>query len=311
MKTGTLIMALNMTAGAALAQDTDIAAVKTVVESVATLADRNNFEDLEKLYADEFLLDYSSLNGRPAELRSPRSLMIEWAGVLPGFDRTRHDLSNLEASVDGDNASASADVTAGHWAGDAYWEVSGNYAYRLEREEGVWRITSMTLNLEEEKGSRDIFGPAIENAAAAPPGYIVRMQTEQAVRDFLEGLETFDMARVNAVWAEDAVQDMPYAPDGFPSRVVGRDNIIALYADWPEAVRNPDFTSKLVLRPGADPQTVFAEWEGRADVVATGRTYEQRYGGLFHVEKGKITLYREYFDPRLFAHPFGMNEGSR
>ncbi len=299
-------MAMNMGLTAASAEEADIAAVKTIVESVAVLADMRNFEDLETLYADEFLLDYSALNGHAAELRSPRGLMTEWAGVLPGFDRTRHDLANVTASVEGASATASADVTAGHWLGGSYWEASGRYDYRLEKDNGAWRITAMTFLLEDEKGARDIIGPAATNAAEAPPGYIVRQQTEKAVRDFLEGLETFDMDRVNAVWAQDAVQDMPYTPAGFPGRIVGRDNIVALYETWPDAVRNPSLTETLVLYPGADPQIVFAEWNGRAEVVATGRLYEQRYGGLFHVENTKITLYREYFDPRPFAYAFAM-----
>ncbi|MCG8440210.1 MAG: nuclear transport factor 2 family protein [Caulobacterales bacterium] len=306
---GGLAMAIGLGGPAALAQETDEAAVKTVVESVATLADRGEFDALAALYADEFMLDYSSLTGQPAELMSPRGLMLEWAGVLPGFDRTRHDLSAVTAEIDGARAIAGADVIAGHWIDGAYWEVSGSYDYALEKSaEGDWRITSMTFNLENETGSRDVFGPAMERAAADPPAIVIRVRAEQVVRDFLEGLERFDMDRVNAVWAEDAVQDMPYAPDGFPSRVVGRDDVIALYAGWPESVRDPRFTDNLVFYPMRDPEVVFAEWTGRADVVATGRRYEQRYGGLFHVEDGQIALYREYFDPRPFAWAFAIGE---
>ena len=293
---------------AALATPADEAAVKTIVESVAVFADRGAFEALERLYADEVLVDYSSLSGEPAKLTSPGALMTEWASVLPGFDRTYHDLSNVAAEIDGDTARASASVAASHWIGDAYWRVNGRYAYELARSDGEWRVTSMTLLVEDEEGSRDVFGPAMAAAAEAPPAYIQRQQTKAAVLDFLTGLEEKDMGKVNGVWAEDAVQEMPYTPSNFPSRVVGKDALIAHYAAWPETSGTAAFTDDLVFHPMTDPQMVFAEYRGAVDAIPTGKTYRQTYGGLFHVENGKITLFREYFDPRAFAEAFGMEQ---
>ena len=287
----------------------DEAAVKTIVESVATLADTRNFEALEKLYANETTIDYSSLNGAPAEVRSPQALMTEWASVLPGFDRTRHDLSNVKAAIDGNRATATASVSAGHWIDGAYWRVDGRYEYRLAKEAGEWAITYMALLVENETGSRDVFGPAMEAVAATPASYILRQQTKQAVLDFLTGLEEKDMARVNGVWAEDAVQEMPYTPADFPGRVVGRDALIALYAEWPRNTGEASFTDGVRFYPSTDPRIVFAEFTGSVEVIPTGRVYNQRYGGLFHVDGGKITLYREYFDPRAFAEAFGLDNG--
>ena len=150
----------------------DKAAVATIVESVGTLADRSEFDALARLYADEFILDYSSLNGQAAASKTPVALMAEWASVLPGFDRTRHALSNVVVEVSGDTATASADVVASHWVGDGFWQVSGNYDYKLVKQGGQWKITSMTFNLKDENGSRDVFGPAIEAAKGkALPGY--------------------------------------------------------------------------------------------------------------------------------------------
>ncbi|MEL6324628.1 MAG: nuclear transport factor 2 family protein, partial [Pseudomonadota bacterium] len=82
-----LIGALAMTATFALspianASPEDEAAITTIVESVGTLADRGEFTALERLYAPEVLVDYSSLNGQPADIKSPQGLMTEWASVL-------------------------------------------------------------------------------------------------------------------------------------------------------------------------------------------------------------------------------------
>ena len=287
----------------------DEAAIKTIVESIGVLADRGNFEAVEKLYADEVELDYTSLTGGEVEHISPRALMTQWASVLPGFDRTRHALSDIAVTLDGTRAEATANVIADHYVGDLFWQVRGDYRYELQKTDGIWRVTSHTFNLREESGTRDVFGPASENAAAHPASYIKRQQTKKAVRDFLTALEQKDMEKFAGVWAEDAVQEMPYAPKGFPKRVSGRAALIQHYAAWPENSGKADFTSDLVFYPLQDPERIFAEFKGQVEIIPTGRLYHQSYGGLFLVKKGKITLFREYFDPAPFSYAFGLDEG--
>ncbi|MGB3456707.1 MAG: nuclear transport factor 2 family protein [Litorimonas sp.] len=291
----------------------DRAAIATIVESVGTFADTHNFESLAKLYDDDVMVDYSSLSGEPATLKSPQALMTEWASVLPGFDRTRHDLSDVHVVLSGDTASATADVSASHWVEGEMWRVDGRYDYGLERDpvDDAWKITAMTFTVEDETGSRDVFGPATEKARTNPAAWIQRQRAQQTVWDFLTGLEDKDMDRVNGVWAEDAVQHMPYTPHGvdFPSEVVGRDALIRQYAGWPDNAGKADFTSELRFYPTVDPQIVVAEYRGVSAIIPTGRTYDQRYLGLFHVDpEGRIELFREYFNPEVFAHAFGLRE---
>lgn len=159
----------------------DEAAIKNIVESVSTLADTGNFESLEALYAQEIEMDYTSLSGGETEFKSPEALMTQWACVLPGFDRTRHEVSNIQVSSNDRTATARADVVAYHWVGDLFWQVKGDYVYRLAKNGGRWFINAHQFNLREEDGTRDVFGPAIENATANPADYIKRRQTEQAV----------------------------------------------------------------------------------------------------------------------------------
>lgn len=289
----------------------DEAAIKTIIESVGTLADTHNFEALEALYAPEVEVDYTSLAGGERELKSAKALMTEWASVLPGFDRTRHAISNIQVSTNGQTATATAQVIADHYVADLFWQVRGDYEYRLEKNSAGWQITAHTFNLKEESGTRDVFEPALSNAQANAVSYLVRQQTQQAVIDMLTALEMKDMDAFAATWADDALQEMPYAPEGFPKRVAGKDNLIAHYAAWPTNSGDADFTSQLRFYPMQDPEVVFAEWAGQVAIVSTGRIYNQRYGGLFHVENGQIKLFREYFDPAPFTYAFGLDEGHR
>lgn len=287
----------------------DVAAVTSLVEGVAVLADLGQFEALQDLYAEEVHVDYSSLSGQPAATVPAAELMRQWAAVLPGFDRTRHSLSNVVAEVDGDRAVVTADVTADHYVADLFWQVRGEYRYELGRSAGAWRIETHRLSLNGESGTRDAVELAIEGAASSPVRYLVRQRTSQAVRDFLTSLEEKDMTKLASLWAEDAVQDMPFSPEGFPKRVSSRDKLIEHYAAWPESSGDADFTSALAFYTMQDPEWVFATFRGKVDIVSTGRLYEQTYGGLFHVVNGKIKLFREYYDPAAFAYAFGLTEG--
>ena len=303
---GVLILMTVLAYNTANSSPQDIAAIETIVESVGTLADRGNFEALEDLYANEVLMDYTSLAGGEPELKSPSAIMNEWAATLPGFDRTRHRLANINVELNEDRAVATADVTADHFVGELFWQVSGHYRYELARFDGDWKIIAHRFTLTDEAGTRDVFGPAAESAAASPAPYLQRQQTRDAVLRFLKALEDEDMAALESVFAENVVQDMPFSPEGHPKRVSGRDDLVALYSGWPDNAENADFTSELVFYPMQDASMVFAEFKGRVDIVPTGREYRQTYGGLFHVVDGEITLFREYYDPKPFAWAFGL-----
>jgi ketosteroid isomerase-like protein len=132
------------------------------------------------------------------------------------------------------------------------------------------------------------------------------MTPETVVRAFLGALEHKDMAAFAAVWAEDGVQEMPYSPPGFPKRVEGKRNLIEHYAAWPEISGEAVFTEDLTIRRMEDPEWVFAEYTGRVEILPTGRTYRQTYGGLFHVVDGRIKLFREFYDPAPFTWAFDL-----
>lgn len=154
------------------------------------------------------------------EVALVQGLMTQWASSLPGFDRTRHEISNIETEVKGNTATATADVVANHYLNEMFWQIAGSYEYGLVKEDGQWAIA------ESEQGSRDIINKAVQQASINPSPYIQRQQTKQAVIDFLTSLEDKDMEKFASVWAEDAVQDMPFPPDGFPKRVEGKANLM-------------------------------------------------------------------------------------
>ena len=115
------------------------------------------------------------------------------------------------------------------------------------------------------------------------------------------------MDKFAELWAEDAVQDMPFSPEGFPKRVEGKNALLEHYSTWPKISGQTNFTYNLVFYPMQDSTMVFAEWRGDVEIIPR-RNYRQRYGGLFQVVDGKIELFREYYDPIVFQYAFGLNE---
>ncbi|MBX7482159.1 nuclear transport factor 2 family protein [Qipengyuania qiaonensis] len=287
----------------------DQAAITTIIESVGTFADRGEFGALEQLYAPEVMLDYTSLAGGEPETVSNVELMTRWAGILPGFDRTRHAIDEIVVVISGDSATATAAVVADHWVGSLHWQVRGNYTYAFERTVDGWAITAHRFEINGESGTREVFDAAGKAADDEPAPYLRRQRSQAIVRQFLVGLEAKDMDQVNAVWAEDAVQEMPFAPRGvgFPNRVEGREALLRRYSGWPQNALDPDYTSELRFLPSADPDLVIAEFRGTTHIVPTGRTYDQRYIGVFQIDDdGKIALFREYFDPTVFVEAFAL-----
>lgn len=132
----------------------------------------------------------------------------------------------------------------------------------------------------------------------------IRHINEQTIRDFLRLLSEKNMDAWVNLWAEDAVQEMPFSPAGFPTKVEGRDALSQHYSGLPKAFGAMSFPD-LVLYSMSDPNWVLAEYRGEIDVLATGRPYNNHYCGLFHLRDGKIVLFREYYNPIVFTEAFG------
>lgn len=79
----------------------DIEQIKLQLQSMGTLADQNAFEYLGRIFSNTVVVDYTSaFGGEPATVNRA-DLMKSWAGLLPGFDLTRHELSNYRNQGDG------------------------------------------------------------------------------------------------------------------------------------------------------------------------------------------------------------------
>lgn len=123
-----------------------------------------------------------------------------------------------------------------------------------------------------------------------------RSEAERALDQHLH-LIASDIERWLDLFADDAVVEFPYAAAlGRPGRFVGKPAIAAYFRTTPATFRGLVFTD-LRKHPGADPQVAVAEVHGAATIAPTGRRYEQDYVMIVHTRDGRISHYREYWDP--------------
>jgi len=134
------------------------------------------------------------------------------------------------------------------------------------------------------------------------PGAAERSTSVAVVERFFAALEAMDVDAFLEVWADDAVQEMPFAPDGFPSRLDGKEDVRRQYGGLPEAYEGMRFPRQ--LHPTTDPAVVIAEYEGSIALRAGGR-YDNRYIGVFEVRDGRLRRFVEYFNPEVLAAAFG------
>jgi hypothetical protein len=159
--------------GAALANelppagDKETAKVISVVTSIPLAVDLAAYDLAERAFAPSIVIDYTSLWGGAPSTMTPAQLMDAWRGLVPGFDATWHQLSDVKAAITGETAEASAFVDGRHWLGDKIWRPVGTYTWTLAKQDGQWKVTHMTFKMTQEIGDRAIVAEAAERAKAA------------------------------------------------------------------------------------------------------------------------------------------------
>ncbi len=75
---------------------------------------------------------------------------------------------------------------------------------------------------------------------------------------------------------------MPFSPQGFPTRLEGKDAVYRQYSSLPKNYTSMKFPN-LVIYPMLDPNLVLAEYRGEIQIAATGKQYNNRYIRLFRL----------------------------
>lgn len=149
-------------------------------------------------------------------------------------------------------------------------------------------------------------------------GMGVAAATRQAFLDNLRLLSENDLDAWIALWDEDGIYELPFAPAGTPQRVQGRAKVreymrlvLAAISPVPGEAKHWQFWD-ITPYEMTDPHTVIAEYKGRARLVPTGRIYSQSYIARVSTNaEGRIVLYREHWNPLYFIEGLGSLEAAQ
>jgi uncharacterized protein len=125
----------------------------------------------------------------------------------------------------------------------------------------------------------------------------LRAANMATVRRYIDAINAWDFDTQSELLADDAVFEMPYAPDGFERRITGRDEIIAFVETIPAITDAENLHDVRLETFHSDPGEIVAEYRSDMVIKPTGAVYRNEYICRFTVRDGRVTRFAEYYDP--------------
>jgi ketosteroid isomerase-like protein len=125
----------------------------------------------------------------------------------------------------------------------------------------------------------------------------LREENMAIVRRYIDAINVWDFETKRKLLAEDAVFEMPYAPEGFERRIAGRENIIAFVETVPAIIDAENLHDVRLETYHSDPGEIVAEYRSDMVIKPHDTEYRNEYVSRFTVRNGQITRFAEYYDP--------------
>ena len=129
-----------------------------------------------------------------------------------------------------------------------------------------------------------------------------RLASERMLFDAVAALGRGDTRPWVEMFHGDGVMEFPYAPPGFPRRLEGTGAIAEYLRPYPELLSIERVTRRGVYHDG---DVMVAEFAADIRVLATGTRVTLEYVGVITLSGGKVTLYRDYWDPLVVTAAMG------
>lgn len=100
--------------------------------------------------------------------------------------------------------------------------------------------------------------------------------------------------------ADDGVCEFPFASPGRPRLLQGKEQILAYMTAYPSRIFI-EGVDKLRVHPALDPNVVVVEMTIKGRAVETDKPYNQQDVIVAETRDGKLTHYREYWNPLVSA----------
>ncbi len=271
------------------------AQIDAVINSLFSGVDEHDWETVKQTMADSVYTDYTALGG-DSGFKTPDEILTGWKALLPGFERTIHQVHNKAIWVAGNRATATMDAIATHYLNNDQWTVFVGYDTEFIKENEIWKLARIDLSLYNQNGNTSLPLEAMKNVenSQIPALKNANSQTETVVDAFFSALENQNLEGLLAILDANVVQKMPLAPTNFPKELVGIEAMKKQYTgvmDYTQSYEREIFGT-------VNPNTVLVKFNGTI-ITSEGKPYNNAYVGIYTVNNGKITEFVEQFNPNI------------
>ena len=132
----------------------------------------------------------------------------------------------------------------------------------------------------------------------------IRKQNTETIQAMFNAMAEKDLEKWLSFWDEDGIQFIPYAPEGFPKKVEGKEALRDVYTDLLADYGRLTFTH-IEIDALANPNQVMVKWGVDIELLGSNTAYQNELIGTFEFQDGKVSRLTEYFNPDNFAKVIG------
>ncbi|RAS77482.1 hypothetical protein A4U60_17875 [Priestia endophytica] len=134
--------------------------------------------------------------------------------------------------------------------------------------------------------------------------HINKNEGEQILKQFLTFMLEKDMDKWINLWDEHAIFEFPFGPSNYPAKIEGKSNIYTYIKDFPKKIHLYKFSTPQIHHT-LNSNVLIAEFKCEGQVIDTGLPYKQKYISVIEITNGKISHYRDYWNPIVAIEAFG------
>lgn len=272
--------------------------IETVINALFNGVDERNWEAVKRTMADSVYTDYTVLGG-DAGFKTPDEILAGWKALLPGFERTIHQVHNKAIWVASDRATATFDAIATHYLNNDQWTVFVGYDTEYIKEDDAWKLARIDLSLYDQNGNTALPMEALKNVenGEIPELKDADTKTRAVVEAFFSALEHQNLDDLLVTLDTDVVQKMPLAPTNFPKELIGVQAMETQYT----GVMDHTQRYQLEFFGTSNPNTVLVKFNGTI-TTSQGTPYNNYYVGIYTINNGKIKEFIELFNPNILLN---------
>jgi ketosteroid isomerase-like protein len=124
----------------------------------------------------------------------------------------------------------------------------------------------------------------------------LRARNMEIVREYIAAINAWDFEKKRELLDENAVLEMPFAPEPFSRRLQGRDEILAFVETVPALIDAENLHDVWMDTLYGDPGEIVCTYRSDMEIKPDRVPYRNRYITRWTVRDGKVTHFAEFYD---------------